>query len=159
MIDSGIAANEIAGVLETNPKHMDKSAKKRLAKKQGGMYFYDPFSGAVTRLDKNAKGQWDFIQVDQTTYQPITADNELKISGAEVSEVKLDRPTAQIEAEKRGLYLIPERPEDQAKNKGWLSTQRRENPGAVTLIELQEIIEKENFAERFKHLKNKQRTR
>ena len=43
--------------------------------------------------------------------------------------------------------------------RGWLSTQKRQNPDAVTVVELQEIIDRENFSERYKNIKKKQRVR
>lgn len=152
MIEKGVPPNQIGGVLETNPKDMDKSKLKRLSKKQGGMYFYDPFSGETVRLDKIGN-EWKFIKLD-VDYKPlIGGDTDTSIT--EISEVKLSRPDAEAEAQKRGLVLLPDAPEDASR--GWLSTQKRNNPDAITIVELQEIIEKENFAERYKHLKNKSR--
>jgi len=65
--------------------------------------------------------------------------------------------TAEIEAAKRGLTLIGDRPE--GAGKGWLLAQKRENPKAVTIIDLIEIIKNEQFKERYKNIKNRKRTR
>ena len=71
--------------------------------------------------------------------------------------VTLSWEDAQTEATKRGLTLLPPMPE--GAGRGWLSTQKRQNPEAITVRELEEIIKKEKFAERYKHIKKKQRVR
>ena len=56
---------------------------------------------------------------------------------------------------KRGLTIIGDPPE--GAGRGWLLAQKRNNPKAVTIIDLIEIIKDENFQERIKHIKNKKR--
>ena len=127
-----------------------------------GKYFYDPYDGTIKKIimdpnDPNKKNL-AFETFDATTFQAI--DDKPDIEGDEVADemkVSLSFDEAQVEADKRGLTLIPPMPE--GAGRGWLSTQKRQNPDAVTVVELQEIINRENFQERYKHIKKKQRVR
>jgi len=67
----------------------------------------------------------------------------------------LSRSAAQVEARHRGLDLIPERPA--GSGRGWLLQQKKKNPNAVTIFDLQEIIKKEKFHKRYEHLRHKKR--
>ena len=71
--------------------------------------------------------------------------------------VSLTYEDAQTEAGKRGLTLLPPMPE--GASRGWLMNQKRKNPDAITVVELQEIIKKEKFHERYKNIKKQSRTR
>ena len=127
-----------------------------------GKYFYDPYDGTIKKIimdpnDPNKKNL-AFETFDATTFQAI--DDKPDIEGDEVADemkVSLSFDEAQVEADKRGLTLIPPMPE--GAGRGWLATQKRQNPDAITVVELQEIINRENFAERYKHIKKKQRVR
>ena len=127
-----------------------------------GKYFYDPYDGTIKKIimdpnDPNKKNL-AFETFDATTFQTI--DDKPDIEGDEVADemkVSLSFDEAQVEADKRGLTLIPPMPE--GAGRGWLSTQKRQNPDAVTVVELQEIIDRENFSERYKNIKKKQRVR
>ena len=127
-----------------------------------GKYFYDPYDGTVKKIiinpnDPNKKGL-AFETFDATTFQAI--DDVPDIEGDDIVDemsVSLTYEDAQTEADKRGLTLLPPSPE--GAGRGWLSTQKRQNPDAITVVELQEIIKKEKFHERYKHIKNKQRAR
>jgi hypothetical protein len=127
-----------------------------------GKYFYDPYDGTVKKIimdpnDPNKKNL-AFETFDATSFQPI--DDAPDIEGDNIVDemtVSLTYEDAQTEAAKRGLTLIPPRPEDAGR--GWIMDQKRQNPDAITVVELQEIIKKEKFHERYKHIKNKQRAR
>ena len=127
-----------------------------------GKYFYDPYDGTIKKIimdpnDPNKKNL-AFETFDATTFQPI--DDAPDIEGDNVvneMEVSLTYEDAQTEAAKRGLTLLPPRPEDAGR--GWIMDQKRQNPDAITVVELQEIIKKEKFHEKYKHIKNKQRAR
>jgi len=127
-----------------------------------GKYFYDPYDGTIKKIimdpnDPNKKNL-AFETIDATTFQPI--DDKPDIEGDEVVDemkVSLSFDEAQVEADKRGLKLLPPMPEGAAR--GWLAAQKRQNPDAVTVVELQEIINRENFSERYKNIKSKTRKR
>ena len=127
-----------------------------------GSYFYDPYDGTIKKIimdpnDPNKKNL-AFETYDATTFQTI--DDVPDIEGDNIvneMEVSLTFDEAQVEADKRGLTLIPPMPE--GAGRGWLATQKRQNPDAITVNELEEIIRKENFQERYKHIKKKQRVR
>ena len=127
-----------------------------------GSYFYDPYDGTIKKIimdpnDPNKKNL-AFETFDATTFQPL--DDAPDIEGDDIVDemsVSLTYEDAQTEADKRGLTLIPPMPE--GAGRGWLATQKRQNPDAITVNELEEIIKKEKFAERYKHIKNKQRMR
>ena len=127
-----------------------------------GSYFYDPYDGTIKKIimdpnDPNKKNL-AFETIDATTFQPI--DDKPDIEGDEVVDemkVSLSFDEAQVEADKRGLKLLPPMPEGAAR--GWLAAQKRQNPDAVTVVELQEIINRENFSERYKNIKKQSRTR
>ena len=127
-----------------------------------GKYFFDPYDGTIKKIimdpnDPNKKNL-AFETFDATTFQPV--DDAPDIEGDDVANemsVSLTYEDAQTEAAKRGLKLLPPRPEDAGR--GWIMDQKRQNPDAITVVELQEIIKKEKFSERYKHIKKKQRVR
>ena len=127
-----------------------------------GKYFYDPYDGTIKKIimdpDDPTKKGLAFETFDATTFQAI--DDTPDIEGDNIvneMNVSLTYEEAQTEAAKRGLKLLPPRPEDSGR--GWIMDQKRQNPDAITVVELQEIINRENFAERYKHIKKKQRVR
>jgi len=127
-----------------------------------GKYFFDPYDGTIKKIimdpnDPNKKNL-AFETFDATTFQPV--DDAPDIEGGDIVDemsVSLTYEDAQTEAAKRGLTLLPPRPEDAGR--GWIMDQKRQNPDAITVVELQEIIKKEKFHEKYKHIKNKQRAR
>jgi hypothetical protein len=150
----------IGGKLPTN-----KTQREKLLKKESsiGKYFYDIKDGKVKKfngiIEKDGQKGFDFTEVDQTTFEDVIPTGEEviekeKIIGTSESETKLTREQAEVEAEARGLVLIPP-----ASGRGSSSTFRRQNPNAISIVELQEIIDKENMAERYANVKNKKRIR
>jgi len=150
--------NLIGGKLPSN-----KSQKDKLLKKESsiGKYFYDVSDGKVKKFMgiKEVEGQkgYDWVDVDQETFEEvISTGDELidkeKIIGDTESGTKLSRAEAEVEAEKRGLILTPIFEENV---RGQISKFRRENENAVSIVELQDIIQKELMAERHAHLKDK----
>ena len=127
-----------------------------------GKYFFDPYDGTIKKIimdpnDPNKKNL-AFETFDATTFQPV--DDAPDIEGDDVANemsVSLTYEDAQTEAAKRGLKLLPPRPEDAGR--GWIMDQKRQNPDAITVVELQEIIKKEKFSERYKNIKKQSRTR
>jgi len=127
-----------------------------------GKYFFDPYDGTIKKIimdpnDPNKKNL-AFETFDATTFQPV--DDAPDIEGDDVANemsVSLTYEDAQTEADKRGLKLLPPMPE--GAGRGWLTTQKRQNPDAITVVELQEIIKKEKFHERYKNIKKQSRTR
>ena len=150
----------IGGKLPTN-----KTQREKLLKKESsiGKYFYDIKDGKVKKfngiIEKDGQKGYDFTEVDQETFEDIIPTGEEvidkeKIIGTSESGTKLSRAEAEVEAEARGLVLIPP-----ASGRGSSSTFRRQNPNAISIVELQEIIDKEDMAERYANVKNKKRIR
>ena len=150
----------IGGKLPTND-----TLREKLLKKQSsiGKYFYDIKDGKVKKfngiIEKEGQKGFDFTEVDQTTFEDIIPTGEEviekeKIIGTSESGTKLTRSQAEVEAEARGFVLIPP-----SSGRGSSSTFKRENPNAISIVELQEIIDKEDMAERYANVKNKQRVR
>ena len=121
-------------------------------KKQGknngvGTVYFDPFSNKVLEL---ARVDDEYVLI------PVEGGSEDAVIETKTTEdVVLSRSDAHAEARHRGLDLLPEPPE--GAGRGWLLTQKRNNPKAITLFELQEIIKKEKFHERYKHLEHQKR--
>ena len=128
---------------------------KEALKEYRNKVVYDPFDNNYKYIvfDKDTK-QYD-VQDYETIEEVKTAfadgDPSASKGGNSTDKSnKIDFTTtlsfeeAQTEAGNRGLDLIPERPE--GAGRGWLAEQKRKNPNAVTVAELQEIIEKEKFS-------------
>ena len=145
------------GGLVGGEQHGSLEAKKK-NKKNIGKAFYDVTDGTVRvlayKLDENGKKVLDFQIVDDlTTYDMGSKKSSGATSEISSSNVSLTYPDAQTEARNRNLILIPERPKDN-KSKMWLQQQRKMlGENAVTKRELEEIIWKEKFAERYKNIK------
>ena len=145
----------------------DKSANERVKRKfyeeNEGKYFYDSSTGLINKIIKDPadpnKKLLALQTFDAETFQPIDdpgSDIDLDETVDEIN-VTLTWEDAQTEAANRGITLIPPMPE--GAGRGWLSQQKRNNPEAITVRELEEIIRKEKFHERYKHIKQKTRTR
>jgi len=137
--------------------------KRKFYEENEGKYFYDSSTGLINKIIKDpadpTKKGLALETYDSQTFQPIDdsgSDIDLDETVDDIS-VTLSWEDAQTEATKRGLTLLPPMPE--GAGRGWLSTQKRQNPEAITVRELEEIIKKEKFAERYKHIKKKQRVR
>ena len=150
----------VGGQLPTN-----KTQRNKLLKKQSsiGKYFYDIKDGKVKKfngiIEKEGQKGYDWTEVDQTTFEDIIPTGEEvidkeKIIGTSESGTKLSRAEAEVEAEARGYVLIPP-----ASGRGDTSKFRRENPDAISIVELQEIIDKENMADAYAGKKTAQRIR
>ena len=150
----------VGGKLPSNETQRNKILKKPSSI---GKYFYDIKDGKVKKfngiIEKDGQKGYDWTEVDQTTYEDIIPTGEEviekeKIIGTSESGTKLSRSEAEVEAEARGYVLIPP-----SSNRGDSSKFRRENPDAISIVELQEIIDKENMAERYANVKQSGRTR
>ena len=157
-VDSKDYSNKRIGGLINEKVSYDSNAQAKFAKNQGkkngvGTVYYDPYQDRVLEI----------AMVDKKyILQPVAGDSTEIVTSitkdTETSnEVNLTKEEAGIEAAKRGLTLIGDRPE--GAGKGWLLAQKRENPKAVTIIDLIEIIKNEQFKERYKNIKNKSKRR
>ena len=158
--ESGIAADLIGGILPTNKKQRETLLKKQSSI---GKYFYDTKTNELKRLngfiEKDGQEGFDWTEIDTQTFEEIIPTGEKviekeKIIGTSESGTKLSRAEAEVEAEARGYVLIPP-----ASNRGDTSKFRRENPDAISIVELQEIIDKENMADMYEGKKTAQRIR
>ena len=150
----------VGGKLPTNETQRNKLLKKESSI---GKYFYDIKDGKVKKfngiIEKEGQKGYDFTEVDQETFEDIIPTGEEvndkeKIIGTSESGTKLSRSEAEVEAEARGYVLIPP-----ASGRGDTSKFRRENPDAISIVELQEIIDQESMADMYEGKKTAQRIR
>jgi hypothetical protein len=150
----------VGGKLPTNETQRNKLLKKQSSI---GKYFYDIKDGKVKKfngiIEKEGQKGYDFTEVDQETFEDIIPTGEEvidkeKIIGTSESGTKLSRAEAEVEAEARGYVLIPP-----ASGRGDTSKFRRENPDAISIVELQEIIDQESMADMYEGKKTAQRIR
>ena len=128
-------------------KTQSEFAKKQGKKNGVGTIYYDPFADRVLEI---ARVDDEYVLI------PVEGGSEDAVIETKTTEdVVLSRSDAHAEARHRGLDLLPEPPE--GAGRGWLLTQKRNNPKAITLFELQEIIKKEKFHERYKNIKKQNR--
>ena len=145
----------IGGLIDEKVSY-EKKAQLKFAKNQGkkngvGVLYYDPYQDRVLEIAM-VDGEYILQPVGGDSTESVTSITE----DTETSnEVNLTKDQAEIEAAKRGLTIIGDPPE--GAGRGWLLAQKRNNPKAVTIIDLIEIIKDENFQERIKHIKNKKR--
>ena len=159
------ATNAATWTYETSKNYKDRKIggiltqgnldNKRFAKTQGkktggvGTVYYDPFGDRVLEI---ARVDGDYI------LRPVEAASETITTETEtVGEGTLTLENAKTEAFKRGLTLISPKPEDNKQKMYYIIQKQKLGPNAVTIRELEEIIEQEKFKERYKHLKNKKR--
>ena len=150
----------VGGQLPTNETQRNKLLKKQSSI---GKYFYDIKDGKVKKfngiIEKEGQEGFDFTEVDQTTFEDIIPTGEEVIEkdtiiGTSESGTKLSRAQAEVEAEARGFVLIP-----LAAGRGEGAKFKRQNPDAISIVELQEIIDKENMAEKYAGVKQSERIR
>jgi len=128
-------------------KTQSEFAKKQGKKNGVGTIYYDPFADRVLEI---ARVDDEYVLI------PVEGGSEDAVIETKTTEdVVLSRSDAHAEARHRGLDLLPEPPE--GAGRGWLLTQKRNNPKAITLFELQEILKKEKFHERYKNIKKQNR--
>lgn len=155
---SAAGTQRYGGVVNFNlkdPNYLKSSVGKKALEQYKNKVVYDPFDDNYKHIifDKNTK---EYRYDDYETIEEVKtafADGDPSASTGGNSTDKSDKidftttlsfEEAQTEAGNRGLDLIPERPE--GAGRGWLAEQKRKNPNAVTVAELQEIIEKEKFS-------------
>ena len=159
-LTEAVSGDLIGGKLPTVKASRDKILKKESSV---GKYFYDITDGKVKKfngiMEKAGQKGYDWTEVDQETFEEIiptggeVIDKE-KIIGTTESGTKLSRVEAEAEAETRGLVLVPP-----FSGRGEGAKFRRENPEAISIVELQEIIDKERMSELYAGVKQSGRTR
>jgi len=149
---------KIGSVLNTkNKKNIDKYAKTEGKAGKAGSVYYDDVEDKIYQLTGNKDDGFRFVELDESMSQTVGSTgsgNKGEESIVTGSEVKLTYDQAQDEAFKRNLQLIKEPPE--GASRGWLMAQKRKYPGAITKADLEEIIRKEKFKEKYKNIKGKQ---
>ena len=159
-LTTSVADGLVGGKLPTVKASRDKILKKESSV---GKYFYDITDGKVKKfngiMEKAGQKGYDWTELDQETFEEIiptggeVIDKETLIGSTE-SPTKLTREEAEAEAEARGLVLIPP-----FSVRGEGAKFRRENPEAISIVELQEIIDKERMSELYAGVKQSGRTR
>ena len=159
-LTEAVSGELIGGKLPTVKASRDKILKKESSV---GKYFYDITDGKVKKFMgiKEQEGQrgYEWVDVDQETFEEIIPTgeeiiNKEKIIGTTESGTKLSRVEAEAEAEARDMVLIPP---FSARGEG--AKFRRENPEAISIVELQEIIDKERMSELYANVKQSERVR
>jgi len=152
--------SEIGGMIrfDINDDKQMKAWLKANKKTGKNKYYYDPKYNVIRKLVEH-QGELKFQDFDINDLSEIKSvesidDGNETLTSA--SEVTLTYEDAQSEADKRGLVLLPERPVDAGR--GWLINEKKKNPNAVTVFELEELIEKENFAKQYENIKKKKRS-
>jgi len=135
------------------PKETAKFAKTEGRKGNAGAVYYDYINDVVFQLTGNKGEGFRFVELDEDMSVTQGGNNQEKLT-VSASDVDLTYDQAQNEAFQRNLQLIEEPPE--GASRGWLMAQKRKNPGAITKAELEEIIRKEKFKEKYKNIKGKQ---
>jgi hypothetical protein len=142
---------KIGGVLTQGDLDNKKFAKQQGKKNNVGTVYYDPFGDRVLEI---AVVEGEYV------LRPVEGGSEIITTETEtVGEDTLTLENAKTEALKRGLTLISPRPEGNEQKMYYVIQKQKLGPNAVTIRELEEIIEQEKFKERYKHLKNKKRIR
>jgi len=154
-----LPSEQIGGLIRYNvnpddPKAVQEWAKKNKAKINAGKIYYFSEELGTPVVWNNKTNTLDRLSLD--FQEIIPGGDETEATGVDEEVGILSFEDAQSIAAERGYELIGPRPVDA--NRGWLADQKRKNPNAITKAELEEIIEKEKFAERYKS-KGKSRTR
>ena len=159
-LTESVSEDLIGGKLPTVKASRDKILKKESSV---GKYFYDITDGKVKKfngiMEKAGQKGYDWTELDQETFEEIIPTGgevieKEKIIGTSEYGTKLSRVEAEAEAEARGLVLIPP-----FSGRGEGAKFRRENPEAISIVELQEIIDKERMAKLYSGVKQSGRTR
>ena len=148
--------------IKSNLKNFTSANKKNF--KEGIKYFVNAKTGGITEVRKPVNEAEKEIAKDSAGYivknykfSEIPEIKEIDLSVDEKEEVvtgtKLTRSDAEKIASERGLTLIPERPKDD-KSKNYINKQKQElGPNAITVKELEDLIKKEEFSEKYKNIK------
>ena len=148
----------IGGVLSmeqaTSGKAQSKFAKKQGKKNGVGTVYYDPYGDRVLEIAL-VEGDYVLKPVEGTSEAIVIEEEKTSGSGFGFEDIVLSRNEAQLEADKRGLYLLPDPPE--GTGRGWLMNQLKNNPKAITILKLQEILRKEKFRNRTSTIKRSTR--
>tara|TARA_R100001086_G_scaffold26330_2_gene12396 strand:+ start:254 stop:1600 length:1347 start_codon:yes stop_codon:yes gene_type:complete len=150
--DSFIGSIHGYGENELNTETVSKKWKKE----NEGNIFYDVTDGKFKQLRKIDKKTYGYKVIDIDDYSP-EEKNDNDEETKEIKKTSLSREDAEKIASERNLILIPERPEGN-KSKNYINQQKKElGPNAITLNELRELIKKEEFEEKYKNIKQKQK--
>jgi len=140
----------------------EEKNKQKFYKNNVGKYYYDITDDTIKKIVKDPSDPTGtLLSLDTFNSKTLERieDPVGDIDGGEeiITQTRgtLTWEDAQTEAAKRNITLIPPMPA--GASRGWLSTKKRQNPDALTVRELEELIKKEEFTERYKHLKNKER--
>jgi hypothetical protein len=155
-----LPSEQIGGLIRFNvkpddPKSVQEWAKKNKAKINAGQIYYFSEELGTPVIWNNRTNTLDRLSLDFK--EIIPGGDETEDTGVDYESGILSFEDARSIAAEKGYELIGPRPVDA--NRGWLADQKRKNPNAITKAELEEIIEKEKFAEIYKNVKGKSRTR
>tara|TARA_R100001443_G_scaffold44023_1_gene56977 strand:+ start:298 stop:1872 length:1575 start_codon:yes stop_codon:yes gene_type:complete len=148
--------------IKSNLKNFTSANKKNFS--EGIKYFVNAKTGGITEVRKpvteaekeTAKKQGGYI-VKNYSFSDIPEIKEIDPNLNEeeeiVTETRLTRSDAERIAGERGLTLIPERPKGD-KSKTYINQQKQKlGPNAITVKELEDLIKKEEFSEKYKNIK------
>ena len=156
-----LPTEQIGGLLRytvnpDDPRSVAEWAKKNKAKINAGKIYYFSEETGQPVIWNNKTKSFDKLSMDFSEVSTLDDKGVDTVGvGGEIEVLSFE--DAKSLAEERGYTLIGPRPVDAGR--GWLADQKRKYPNAITKAELEDIIEKEKFAETYKNIKSKQRTR
>ena len=146
----------IGGVL-SEKQISDAKTQAKFAKNQGknngvGKIYYDPYNDRVLEIfhDK-VENKYVLRPVDGT--ESVATDTTDTTDTTGVASMTIEDAT--MEATKRGLKIMPERPADAGR--GWLPNMERN--GYITIKGIQELIEREKSADQLRILSERMRNK
>jgi hypothetical protein len=138
-----------------NKKSVEQWLKTNKSKINAGQIYYFSEELGIPIVWNNKTNTFDRLSLD--LQERIPGGDGTEYVGVDEKVSLLSFEDAKSIAAEKGYELIGPRPIDAGR--GWLDDQKRKNPNAITKSELEEIIEKEKFAEIYKNVKGKSRTR
>ena len=124
-------------------------------KNNEGNIFYDVTDGNFKRLRKTEDG-WAYEKLDMDKYSP-KEENDIE-GGPEKKSTSLSREDAEVIAEERGFILIGDPPPGASRN--WMAQEKKRlGPNAVSIEDINKLLEKEKMESLYGSKKSRSKTR
>ena len=125
-------------------------------KNNEGNIFYDVTDGNFKQLRKNKDKTYSYKKLDIDKYSPEEKNN---IEGSpEKKSTSLSREDAEVIAEERGFILIGDPPSGAPRN--WMAQEKKRlGPNAVSIEDINKLLEKEKMESLYGSKKSRSKTR
>ena len=125
-------------------------------KNNEGNIFYDVTDGNFKQLRKNKDKTYSYEKLDIDKYSPEEKNN---IEGSpEKKSTSLSREDAEVIAEERGFILIGDPPPGASRN--WMAQEKKRlGPNAVSIEDINKLLEKEKMESLYGSKKSRSKTR